>query len=80
MDKLISLPVIVSSFLLCVLYVNGENKYSAEANSAGKYFPLEPEVNVRTLEKPFRMAKLNLLWKKAQVVSIPIPKPQNLII
>lgn len=39
------------------------NKYSAAANNAEANMP-----SLRTLEKPFRMAKLNLLWTKAQVV------------
>ncbi|GLH07392.1 Alpha-2-macroglobulin receptor-associated protein [Gryllus bimaculatus] len=38
------------------------NKYSAEANIKAT----EPEMNFRTLQKPFRMSKLNLLWAKAQ--------------
>lgn len=39
------------------------NKYSAAVNNAEVNMP-----SLRTLEKPFRMAKLNLLWTKAQVV------------
>lgn len=38
------------------------NKYSAAVNNAEVNMP-----SLRTLEKPFRMAKLNLLWTKAQV-------------
>lgn len=51
------------------------NKYSKDANvEFGKSNILyEPEVNIRTLERPFRMAKLNLLWTKAQVVSFTQP-------
>lgn len=52
----------------------GKSKYSKEANT--KYndqnyenkaqFLDEPNVNIRNINKPFRMAKLNLLWTKAQ--------------
>lgn len=54
----------------------GKNKYSKEANlkSNNNYekkvqFVDEPNVNIRDINKPFRMAKLNLLWTKAQHVS-----------
>lgn len=69
--KLIGLYII--NIMLCIMsiLVKAENKYSKEANTNfGKSNILyEPEVNVRTLEKPFRMNKLNLLWTKARVVS-----------
>lgn len=42
-----------------------ENKYARSANE--KNVKVEG-VNFRTLEKPFRMNKLNLLWTKAQQV------------
>jgi len=46
----------------------GENKYSKEANTVDRVKFLEdPQINMRTIHKPFRMAKLNLLWTKAQV-------------
>lgn len=53
--------------LLFTFVIAGEhNKYSAGANvksdilsESGNYF--------RTLQKPFRMAKLNMLWSKAQL-------------
>lgn len=62
------------SCVTCFIFVSivyAENKYSKEANvNVGKSNVLnEPEINIRTLEKPFRMAKLNLLWTKAQSVS-----------
>lgn len=43
-----------------------KSKYSAEANlpNLEKYEP-----NIRELEKPFRMAKLNLVFSKAQQVN-----------
>lgn len=62
--------------LLLLLSVTGlavcdhGNKYSKEANSKvlmnEKYDP-----DFRNLQKPFRMAKLNLVWTKAQHVSTP---------
>lgn len=45
----------------------GLNKYSAEAN-ANPDVTKEPSLNFRNLEKPFRMAKINVLWSKAQLV------------
>lgn len=43
-----------------------KNKYSAEANipNLDKYEP-----DIRELQKPFRMAKLNLVFSKAQQVN-----------
>lgn len=60
-----------------------KNKYSAEANAASNRFeddfaletnelPPAPQerldADLRTLHKPFRMAKLNTVWAKAQQV------------
>lgn len=44
-----------------------KNKYSAEANipNLDKYEP-----DIRELQKPFRMAKLNLVFSKAQQVNV----------
>lgn len=50
--------------------IKAENKYSKEANIPVKVKLFEDPGDVRKLEKPFRMAKLNLLWTKAQVVCI----------
>ncbi|XP_063228088.1 alpha-2-macroglobulin receptor-associated protein [Bacillus rossius redtenbacheri] len=56
------------SHLLCIIMlitnVDSGNKYSAEANK--KFYKPEGNVNLQTLQKPFRMAKLNTLWAKAQ--------------
>uniref|UniRef100_A0A8D9AL89 Alpha-2-macroglobulin receptor-associated protein n=1 Tax=Cacopsylla melanoneura TaxID=428564 RepID=A0A8D9AL89_9HEMI len=62
-------PYFVAITLLLVLAcVLCENKYSKEANTNFKsQFDVEPNVQLRHLDKPFRMGKLNLLWKKAQV-------------
>lgn len=63
-----------------------KNKYSADANNPSKFedsFALDtndippppPErndIDFRTLHKPFRMAKLNMVWSKAQQVILPI--------
>lgn len=43
------------------------NKYSAEANLPPHIEKYDPDF--RTIQKPFRMAKLNLVWSKAQHVS-----------
>lgn len=44
----------------------GANKYSAAANTPVKDATAQPPTSVRELDKPFRMAKLNLLWSKAK--------------
>lgn len=60
--------------------VFGLNKYSKEVNVKVKpkevkndklkeYFEEDVNFHVRDHDKPFRMAKLNLLWSKAKVVS-----------
>lgn len=54
--------LVVFCILVALKLCIGLNKYSAEANLKEK----EPEVNFRTLQKPFRMSKVNLLWAKAQ--------------
>lgn len=51
--------LICISFLICSTIC--ENKYSKNANEKKK-----TDVDFRTLEKPFRMNKLNLVWSKAQ--------------
>lgn len=65
--------------VICVIYlfattICANNKYSKQSNiNFGKpSVQFEQEINVRTLERPFRMAKLNLLWTKAQVVNISL--------
>lgn len=66
--------------LLCVIfaqiiYVSGHNKYSKEANNA-KLPDDIAKINFKTLEKPFRMHKINILWAKAQHVSQNLPLTQ----
>lgn len=56
----------IAIFLIITTSVFGHNKYSEEANAPGPDFrPL----SLKELDKPFRMAKLNLLWAKAKLVS-----------
>jgi len=45
----------------------GLNRYSAEANIKSDITNESPS-DFRNLEKPFRMAKINVLWSKAQLV------------
>lgn len=54
-------------FLSLTSVVLAVNKYSAAANSP-KHTTDDQIPSLRTLQKPFRMAKLNLLWTKAQIV------------
>lgn len=59
---LVFLIVGVANFVEC------HNKYSADANK--KTDPLDFRPNsLKELDKPFRMAKLNMLWSKAKIVS-----------
>ena len=59
--------IFYSQTLFCLLIVLMgafcENKYSRTANEKKK-----SDVDFRSLEKPFRMNKLNLLWTKARQV------------
>jgi hypothetical protein len=61
----VSLVVIFVIFLIGL--GEGLNKYSAEANVKSD-IANEPSSDFRNLEKPFRMAKINVLWSKAQLV------------
>lgn len=54
-------------FVISFPNVEAENKYSKEANAPAKVKLYEELGDVRKIEKPFRMAKLNLLWSKAVV-------------
>lgn len=66
---------IVKMFLkiICVISVLESvacHKYSEKVNVKPALEPLPHDtyINFRTLEKPFRMAKLNVLWSKSQLV------------
>ncbi|XP_072759848.1 alpha-2-macroglobulin receptor-associated protein [Anoplolepis gracilipes] len=60
----------------CILLINlsllsihtsvGENKYFAEANKPKHVDSSQSSISLRDLDKPFRMAKLNILWVKAK--------------
>lgn len=66
-----ALLVIVLSLSYCSCKKH-KSKYSAEANQS--YEPTERtekyDPDFRTLQKPYRMAKLNLVWSKAVHVSM----------
>lgn len=73
MNKVLLIQCIVV-LLYCLSYGNckkHKSKYSAEANlpneTVEKYDP-----DFRALQKPYRMAKLNLVWSKAVHVSRPM--------
>lgn len=61
----VSFVVILVTFLIGL--GEGLNKYSAEANMKLDITNESPS-DFRNLEKPFRMAKINVLWSKAQLV------------
>ena len=64
-----TISFIIIAFLL-IEYSAAENKYSASANKPKKEFSAPKDIkNLRELDKPFRMNKLNLLWVKAIHVS-----------
>lgn len=51
-------------------YVYSTNKYSREANvKPSDHFDDDSQLLIRDKNKPFRMAKLNLLWSKAKLVN-----------
>ncbi|KAL6262862.1 hypothetical protein P5V15_005651 [Pogonomyrmex californicus] len=52
--------------LLSIRTSVGENKYSAEANKPKYAESSQIPTSLRDLDKPFRMAKLNVLWVKAK--------------
>ena len=56
--------VLVVAFSLCLIFSSslGANKYSKEANQPSL------KEDWKNLDKPFRLAKINLIWTKAQKV------------
>lgn len=59
--------------MIAVVNSHNHNKYAKEANNEAKPKPKIDEydfrpVSLKHLDKPFRMAKLNLLWSKAVMV------------
>ncbi|XP_012268426.2 alpha-2-macroglobulin receptor-associated protein [Athalia rosae] len=59
------LPVLLS-LSSCESFNHGFNKYSAAVNAPTEGASILPPSSLRDLDKPFRMAKLNLLWSKAK--------------
>lgn len=59
----------------CVMnFVHSINKYSKEANiQVSNNFNDDLKIRIGDSNKPFRMAKLNLLWAKAKLVSKRFP-------
>lgn len=55
-------------FLLCVSFCQAVNKYSKEANQPDIVVDEADKDAWKNLEKPFRLAKINLIWAKAQKV------------
>nr|CAG4649493.1 EOG090X09CU [Scapholeberis mucronata] len=60
--SLILLLIAVSAISLC----QAANKYSKEANQPEVTVNEPEETSWKTIDKPFRVAKLNLVWAKAQ--------------
>lgn len=61
------LPTVILSMLCIAFHTSlAVNKYSAKANEPKYADSLQFPNSLRELDKPFRMAKLNLLWVKAK--------------
>ncbi|KAK1134766.1 hypothetical protein K0M31_007537 [Melipona bicolor] len=56
----------ISFFVLLFHVTVAFNKYSEEANKPKYEDPLQFPTSLRELDKPFRMAKLNVVWVKAK--------------
>jgi len=69
--------LLISSILLLVHTSIGENKYSADANKPKHADSSQFPTSLRDLDKPFRMAKLNIVWIKAKNVSSEICTNQD---
>ena len=71
----VNLCVIAVLLLCCGTFADKKaKKYSREANDP-QFEQVKSETydpDFRTLQRPFRMAKLNLVWAKAQNVSIKL--------
>lgn len=73
--------ILIAIFIVCCYIEPGicdkkhKNKYSAEANRNNDLPPEKFDPDFRTLQKPYRMAKLNMVWSKAQQVSKTINSP-----
>lgn len=60
-----SICIVLLFIYHCLVAVTSENIYSKQANE--KFNSNQSVDQLKLLDKPFRMGKLNLLWKKAQV-------------
>lgn len=63
MFKLNRLPLLAIVLSLIITFVICDNKYTKAANEKK-----DSKIDLRTINQPFRMAKLNILWTKAQQV------------
>lgn len=63
---------IVLIILLLCCYVNSHSRNNENETLKKKALSLnnEPEFNVRQLNKPFKINKLNLVWSKAKQVKL----------
>lgn len=63
-------PIIIIAVLLCYYCTNVYSR-SNENETLKKKLSLnnEPDFNVRHLNKPFKINKLNLVWSKAKQVN-----------
>ncbi|XP_076248008.1 alpha-2-macroglobulin receptor-associated protein isoform X2 [Calliopsis andreniformis] len=66
MALLVNIYVLASVCILLFHTSTALNKYSAEANKPKYEDTLQFPTSLRELDKPFRMAKLNILWIKAK--------------
>lgn len=60
--------ILVLGIIAITGVISHENKYSERANTKFKSQETTQTIDFRTLNRPFRMAKLNMLWTKAQIV------------
>ena len=62
---------LVLLFAIAVYTCDAVNKYSKEANQPNPpASDVNSKDNLKDLEKPFRLAKINLIWAKAQKVTL----------
>lgn len=79
-SALLTADMIIKIIIIClaisitsIVEAKKSNKYSKEANlekeSSSDDYDFRP-ISLKHLDRPFRMAKLNLLWSKAVHVSL----------
>ncbi|XP_018321867.1 alpha-2-macroglobulin receptor-associated protein [Agrilus planipennis] len=67
---MINIKLKINLLILLSVFSKGvicHNKYSAAANTKHDESTGNTPLNLKTLDKPFRMNKINLLWSKAQI-------------